>query len=82
MSPSHIKRSRFCSAKCRSAWVYKINDLGKYNNNRTPWNKGKQFLQVTGSKNNNWKGGITKLTEKIRKCFLYSQWRIAIFKER
>src|SRR3990167_1859869 len=33
----------------------------------------------TGKKNNNWKGGITPIHEKIRKSEPYQYWRRAIF---
>ena len=34
----------------------------------------------TGEKNNNWKGGITPINEKIRKSVQYKLWRVAVFK--
>lgn len=47
---------------------------------RTPWNKGKRHPAVMGSKNSNWKGGITKLNVKIRHSPEMAKWRIEIFK--
>jgi hypothetical protein len=38
------------------------------------WNKGKEYLQIRGNKNPNWKGGITKLNQVIRHCFEYKTW--------
>jgi hypothetical protein len=32
-----------------------------------------------GEKSSNWKGGITLLTKRIRKCFSYRQWRSDVF---
>ena len=40
--------------------------------------EGNQFGK--GKKNWQWKGGITPLTKKIRKCFKYCHWRLDIFK--
>ena len=34
---------------------------------------------LTGSKHFNWKGGLTPLMERIRKCFKYRQWRSDVF---
>lgn len=31
-------------------------------------------------KNPNWKGGITKLVEKIRKCKKYKEWRTCVYR--
>ena len=45
-----------------------------------PWNKGKEFLQIKGEKNKNWKGGITKLSQKIRSSLEYKFWRQSVFK--
>ena len=33
----------------------------------------------SGKKNNNWKGGITPIAEKIRKSIRYKQWRKLVF---
>ena len=33
----------------------------------------------TGEKNNNWKGGVTPMNEKIRKSVEYKLWRTAVF---
>ena len=41
--------------------------------------KGKPRPGVSGINNYGWKGGITSLTEQIRKCFKYRQWRSDIF---
>lgn len=30
---------------------------GTFRKGLTPWNKGKKFIQITGEKNTNWKGG-------------------------
>ena len=38
------------------------------------WNKGKKYLQIMGDKNPNWKGGITPLMIRIRRCFEYKNW--------
>ena len=45
-----------------------------------PWNKGKEYLAITGSKNPRWKGGITNLNQKIRHLLKYKLWLQAIFK--
>lgn len=47
---------------------------------RSPWNKGKRHPAVTGSKNPNWKGGITKLNTKIRHSPEMAKWRMDVFK--
>lgn len=60
------------------------------------WNKGIKWLEMTGknhpgfgkvaywakgSKNINWKGGITKLVDKIRHSLKYKAWRLEVFKK-
>jgi len=40
---------------------------------------GRKPPKQIGEKNKNWKGGITKLQEKIRKCIKYRQWRSDVF---
>lgn len=45
-----------------------------------PWNKGKKCPEYSGENNNNWKGGITPINEKIRKSPEYKLWREAVFK--
>jgi hypothetical protein len=57
------------------------------------WNKGlkgEEYLKhfnnkpippiKFGSENNFWKGGITKLTDQIRTCSKYKNWRTNIYK--
>jgi len=44
-----------------------------------PWNKGRSNPFSKGEKNWNWKGGVTKLQEQIRKCSKYRQWRCDVF---
>lgn len=41
--------------------------------------KGKRYLAISGKNNYNWKGGITKLVEKIRKDLMYKEWRLNVF---
>jgi len=44
------------------------------------WNKGVPNTDFSGEKNPNWKGGVTKEYEKIRKSIAYKQWREAVYK--
>ena len=52
---------------------------------RIPWNKGlnrftdKRILKYSGEKNVNWKGGVTPLNMKVRRCKKYIWWTKAIF---
>lgn len=43
------------------------------------WNKGKKNIHFTGNKNPNWKGGVTKENEIIRKSIEYKEWRRLVF---
>jgi len=66
------KRRRFCSNKCVANWREEQIKLGKLK--CKPRNK-----LGTGSNNPNWKGGITKINDKIRKSPEYKQWRTLVF---
>ena len=44
------------------------------------WNKGKENLLFRGELNPKWKGGITKINEKLRKSIEYKEWRRFILK--
>lgn len=43
------------------------------------WNKGKEVPSIQGSKSPHWKGGITPLNIKVRRCAKYQQWVKDIF---
>ncbi len=49
----------------------KLSERNKRMGIRPPIHKGKNHYC--------WKGGITPLTEEIRKCFKYHQWRLDVF---
>jgi len=64
--------------KGEKMWWYKSGGLG-FKKGNIPWNKGlKGFM--AGSKNSNWRGGITSLHEKIRKSDEYKKWREKVLK--
>ena len=44
----------------------------------SPW-KGKKKPEFSGQNHPNWRGGVTKLAEKIRKSLEYKQWRFNVF---
>jgi len=44
------------------------------------WNKGIKNIHFIGDKNPNWKGGVTKVNDKIRKSIEYKNWREAVYK--
>lgn len=55
----------------------------------TPWNKGKPRSKETkekirtatrGERNWNWKGGRSQLTDRIRTCSRYLEWRAEVFR--
>lgn len=82
-----LKRKRFCSRYC----LGKNTPLAKYGymRNMTAWNKGKKLHYNVwnkglkgyraGEDNNNWKGGITPLLDRIRTCTEYKNWRMRVF---
>lgn len=74
-----LKPTRYWLGKPRKELINKMNERKKELGIEV-WNKGKEFHQIKGNKNPNWRGGITKLTYKIRDCFRYKQWRSDIFK--
>lgn len=43
------------------------------------WNKGKRHPKVSGDKHHSWKGGVTPLMVRIRRCTKYRQWVKDIF---
>ena len=43
------------------------------------WNKGKIHPKVSGDKHHSWKGGITPLMVRIRRCARYRQWVKDVF---
>ena len=68
---------------------FKSEHNGRFKKGQLPFNKGKPHsfetklklsLQNRGSKNWNWKNGISKLTARIRISFQYRQWRADVFK--
>lgn len=50
------------------------------NKGKISFNKGKPNLNFIGNKNPNWKDGVTKEYDKIRKSIKYKEWRNKIFK--
>lgn len=71
-SKKYWATKKYCSKVCADKiqlWV----------KGRSPWNKGKKYPQIAGSKNPAWKGGITPENEKVRKSRLYKIWQKAIF---
>ena len=62
-------KAKYCSMFC----------LGKSKLGRSPWNKGKKYLAITGEKHFAWKGGITSKNHKIRTSLEYKLWRKSVF---
>ena len=56
----------YCSRKCQQ----------KFSLGHVPWNKGNKMPERSGSNCHLWKGGITPIHEKIRKCPEYKAWRL------
>lgn len=56
----------------------------KYRVGKTPWNKGKHFLAISGENNPNWKGGVSKTTKTDRQLHMetleYKNWRVSVFR--
>jgi len=54
----------------------KISDSSK---GREPWNKGKPHLKIRGSKNPNWKGGLTSHDQILRSRVEFKNWKKDVF---
>lgn len=50
----------------------------QYENGKLLGFRGKKYYN-TGEKNNNWKGGVTPVNEKIRRSVEYKLWRRTVF---
>src|SRR3990167_1707927 len=62
-------------------WLGKKNPgQSKRMTGNVPWNKGKKFPAVTGPKNPNWKGGITKPNSILRNSPAMREWRRLVLK--
>lgn len=46
---------------------------------QVPWDKNKPRYDIRGKKHWNWQNGISKITNQIRQCFQYRQWRSDVF---
>lgn len=44
------------------------------------WNKGLRMPSIQGSKSPHWKGGVTPLNMKVRRCAKYREWTNQILK--
>ena len=53
--------------------------LRKAHLGQVAWNFGKQYLQIRGKNNPNWKGGITPINKALRHTLEYKLWRKAVF---
>jgi len=63
------KNREFCNARVRFYNSLKPKNLNWVRDRKLP----------TGCNHHNWKGGLTKLSEKIRKSCKYQKWRTAVF---
>lgn len=87
--PSDESREKMSkSSKGQHAWNKGVELSEEHRQNLSESHKGyeppeevrrKMGLSRSGDKNPNWKGGITALTEQIRKCFKYRQWTSDVF---
>lgn len=87
-------KKSFCSGKCAGTYnqpakkligikrpqhVIDIMKKNMFKLGQTAPMKGRHNHKITGENNNNWKGGITPLNEKIRKSIEYRLWRESVF---
>jgi hypothetical protein len=82
---SYVVADKFNVSRSLVATVLKEHGVklrkGGARKGRIPWNKGKPYDAVRGSKNPRWKGGITELNSIIRHCIEYKNWRRAVFEK-
>lgn len=74
VSPSREKTRKYCSKEC-----YGVSKKGKVVHRLTRQERQKLRRRMTGKNNPNWKGGITKVLERLRKSSRYKSWRRRVF---
>lgn len=69
---THFTKRQFCSINCVVTWRE-----AQYKNGKARPKSTHSFGK--GDQNLNWKGGVTKINEKIRKSAKYKEWRRSVF---
>lgn len=79
-SKVYWKNRQFCSRACASS--YTKNRLGKKGIKLkfTPEGLASRKLHASGSNNNFWRGGKSKLKRQIYNLYEYRQWRSGVFR--
>lgn len=77
-----IKNKGICSNTGRTHIKkgQKLSPSTQFKKGHETWSKGKKLLYNVGPLNNNWKGGVTSLVQKIRHSPEIKQWRKDVFK--
>lgn len=78
------KKRIYCSQKCMFTdknVIKRISDLGKSNSGKekNAVTKTKMSVSQTGSKNHQWRGGITPEYRRLRNLKIYKDWRKKVF---
>lgn len=77
--PAKVEEKKYCSKRCQYA-QQSIDRKGIIvNKSGIPWNKGRKFLQITGDKNPNWRGGTSGFRQQDMGTLEYKSWRLAVF---
>ena len=90
MSLSAMDNKSFSGHKHTDEWKEKMSKPRPHMRGRPSWNKGKKGLQkawnkgipnpkIRGENNPNWKGGISRVQDKIRNSLEYKEWRETVF---
>ncbi len=78
--PGNIRKGKgkYCSRKCYglARSIFAKGNTNGFKKGMITWNKGKKYLQISGEKHWNWKGGVGS---RPIGSFEYKLWRKSIF---